>query len=64
MLGDVDESGTVTAGDARIVLRASVGLEQITPVLKSRGDINKDGNINADDARMILRASVGLEKLE
>lgn len=64
VLGDVDESGTVTAGDARIVLRASVGLEQITPVLKSRGDINKDGNINADDARMILRASVGLEKLE
>lgn len=64
VLGDVDESGNISAGDARLVLRASVKLEPITAVMKSRGDINNDGLLTAYDARMILRASVGLEALE
>ena len=63
VLGDVDESGSITASDARIILRASVGLEEITPLMAERGDINKDKAIGADDARKVLRASVGLESL-
>lgn len=59
--GDVDISGDITAEDARFVLRASVGLEENTPVMLERGDIDGNGSLSASDARTILRASVGLE---
>ncbi len=58
---DADEDGTVSAGDARIVLRASVGLEEITDRLVMITDNDKDGRLTASDARYILRFSVGLE---
>ncbi|MBQ3538126.1 MAG: D-alanyl-D-alanine carboxypeptidase [Clostridia bacterium] len=58
---DADENGTVSAADARIVLRASVGLEEITDRLIAVTDSNRDGRLTASDARYILRFSVGLE---
>lgn len=58
---DADENGTVSAADARIVLRASVGLEEITDRLITIADNDKDGRLTASDARYILRFSVGLE---
>lgn len=58
--GDIDSDGKISAGDARLVLRASVGLEDIAIEL---GDIDNDGKISAGDARLVLRASVGLEDL-
>ncbi len=64
VLGDADESGVIDAADARIVLRASVGLEKITASLRTRGDIDKNGKLNSSDARTILRAAVGLEELK
>lgn len=63
VLGDVDENGAIDAADARIILRASVGLEEITVSLVSRGDIDKDNELTSSDARTILRVAVGLEKL-
>ena len=60
---DVDLDGAVSAADARLALRVSVGLEtlaEITPAFFS-ADSDGDGQITADDARHILRASVGLE---
>ena len=63
MLGDIDENGAIDAADARIILRASVGLEEITVSLVSRGDIDKDNELTSSDARTILRVAVGLEKL-
>ncbi len=63
--GDVSGDGVVGPEDARLALRASVGLYSIrknTPAF-SAADVNNDGAIKADDARKILRASVGLEKL-
>ncbi len=59
--GDVNSDGAVTASDARTVLRASVDLEEKTPLLLERGDVDKNGSLTASDARIILRASVGLE---
>lgn len=59
--GDVDENGTITAADARLVLRASVNLEPVTEAISIRGDIERDGILNAADARHILRAAVNLE---
>lgn len=61
--GDVDIDGVVSAADARIVLRASVELEEITSDILERGDIDNTGDLSASDARAILRASVGLQKL-
>ncbi len=61
ILGDVDLSGTITAADARLVLRASVGLEALTSELLNRGDTDKDGKLSSADARTVLRVSVGLE---
>ena len=61
-LGDVDNDGASTAVDARLALRASVGLEFFAngSLAFLRADANGDGTIGADDARTILRASVGL----
>ncbi len=64
MLGDVDGDGKIAATDARLALRASVNLENLSDVAKKAADANKDGNIVAADARLILRASVDLERLD
>ncbi len=62
--GDVDGDGIVSAADARLTLRASVGLENYkNTIYFDRADYDEDGIITATDARMILRTSVGLEKV-
>ncbi len=63
MPGDVDGSGKVDATDARITLRAAVGLEKLDATQTKSADVDKSGKVDATDARLILRAAVGLEKL-
>ena len=65
LLGDVNGDKKVGSDDARLALRASVGLENIKKgtAAFTAADANKDQKIGSDDARLILRASVGLEKL-
>ena len=61
--GDVDGNGKITAADARLALRKSVGLENYaknSPKFLAC-DVNRDSKVTAADARLILRASVGLE---
>ncbi len=62
-IGDVDGNGKITAADARIALRASVGLENLTADQIKVADVDGKPGIAASDARLILRASVGLETL-
>lgn len=69
-MGDVDLDGAVTAADARLALRAAVGLEEFaaaeewTDLIQCcQGDVDNDGEITAGDARTILRAAVGLEHI-
>ena len=67
--GDVDGDGTVTPADARLALRASVGLYpdgDAAGFLQGEraflaSDCDGSGAIEPGDARTILRASVGLE---
>lgn len=62
-LGDVDGDGNISAADARLALRRSVGLENYeegSPAFLAC-DVDLDGNVTVADARLILRASVGLE---
>ena len=50
-----------TVSDARAALRASIGLEELSPGEEKRLDINGDGKITAVDARLILREATGLD---
>ena len=61
-IGDLDGNGKISAADARLALRASVGLETLNSAQKKAADIDGNGVITAADARLILRASVGLEE--
>ncbi len=60
--GDADMNGTVSAADARTILRASVGLEKLDFLTYPYANCDYDGKISASDARFALRASVGLEE--
>lgn len=60
--GDVNCDGEVNADDARLALRAAVGLEDFpadSPAFRA-ADMDGSGDITAEDARLILRAAVGL----
>ncbi len=60
--GDVNFDGQVTAADARIALRHSVELDEITGNALHWGNVAQgDERITAADARNILRMSVSLE---
>ena len=61
--GDIDGNGTISANDARLVLRSAVRLENLNSRQLRAADVYKDGSITANDARLILRASVKLETL-
>ena len=59
--GDIDGNGDITAADARLALRAAVGLDKLSSAQTNASEIDKNSKITAADARLILRASVGLE---
>jgi len=59
--GDLDNSGKVTASDARLALRISAKLEPVDEYRLKAGDLNGDGKITASEARLILRYSAHLE---
>ena len=61
--GDPDNDGKVTAGDARIALRAAVGLEDLTKAQIARIDFVGNGKITAATARQLLRCAVGLDNM-
>ncbi len=61
--GDVDGEAGVSASDARIVLRAAVGLETLSDTQALAADVDGEAGITAADARVVLRAAVGLDQL-
>ena len=61
--GKLTEGDALTASDARLILRAAVGLEALSEAEKLSADLDLDGTITAADARTALRAAVGLELL-
>lgn len=58
--GDVNDDGIITAADAALVLRALVGLSELTPRGAVNADVDGDGTVTAADAAAILRYVVGL----
>ncbi len=63
-IGDVDNDGSISSADARLALRASVGLEKMTKDTQKflAADVDNDGAVTSADARLILRVSVKLDK--
>ncbi len=61
-MGDVNFDKTVTAADARLILRQAVALERFTAEQKAVADLNSDAKINSADARLALRIAVKLDK--
>lgn len=61
--GDPSGDNKITAEDARIALRASVGLDNRKVYQIKACDADYDGTVTASDARLLLRFSVGLDSL-
>ena len=63
-LGDIDLDDDITAADARLALRAAVGLEDyaVGSIQFRHADVDTDGEITAADARLILRVVVEIDK--
>lgn len=66
LLGDINGDGSVTATDARTILRIATRLEKTQDYLNAElvADANGDGNITAADARKVLRVATKLEAFE
>ncbi|MBQ8208974.1 MAG: transporter substrate-binding domain-containing protein [Clostridia bacterium] len=62
--GDVNNSGDITAADARLTLRYSASLESFNEEQVAAADVDKSGEVTASDARTILRISAGLDSFE
>ena len=54
-LGDVDCNGKVTASDARMILRHSAKLENLSDSVIPVADADGNGKVSATDARLVLR---------
>ncbi len=57
---DINGDGKTSASDARVVLRYSAKLEDLSETQLEAADINADGKVTASDARSILRLSARL----
>ncbi len=60
IVGDVDGDGSITTGDALIILRSLVGLPIVANAVLSNGDANCDGRVTAADAQLILQLDIGI----
>ncbi len=58
--GDVNNDGKLNSGDAVLILRNCVGLNDFNEKQAKAADIDGDGRITTGDAVRILRISVGL----
>ncbi len=61
---DVNQDGEITASDALLVLRNSLGFDMVNShweITELTGDVNCDDSANSVDAMLILRHSLGLD---
>ena len=60
--GDLDLNNTITASEAREILRMSTNLSSRYTYMRNSADLDFDMKVTAADARLALRYSVSLEK--
>ncbi|MCR5781383.1 MAG: carboxypeptidase regulatory-like domain-containing protein [Clostridia bacterium] len=61
IIGDIDGNGQILADDARLALRFSAKLEDLSEAQQLAADVDGNGQVLADDARQILRFSAKLQ---
>lgn len=61
--GDVDFDGTVTPGDALVILRHALDIMPMNEASLAVADINNDGAVTPADALTVLRISLGIDSL-
>lgn len=61
--GDLNNDRSIRTDDARLCLRAAVGLETLTPAQAVTAQVAGESGVTSAAARQILRAAVGLEKI-
>lgn len=59
LIGDVTLDGKVSADDARLIMRISVGNEAPSAHIRSLSDLDGSGNVSSADARIALLLAVG-----
>lgn len=59
--GDLNNDRSIRTDDARLCLRAAVGLETLTPAQTVTAQVAGESGVTSAAARQILRAAVGLE---
>ncbi len=60
MIGDADKDNSVTSSDALKLLRASIGLDDLSSLPMIVIDVTGDNSVDSADALEVLRFSVGL----
>lgn len=60
IMGDFDGNNKADLNDAKTLLKAAVGIIQLTDEQKKAADVNGDGQINLSDAKLLLRIAVGI----
>ncbi len=58
--GDMDGDNLLTASDALMILRASVGTEELTETQTALADVDGDNQVTANDALEVLRISINI----
>lgn len=61
--GDINGDGKINAEDSLIILRFSVGLDDLNLKEKAAGDVNADNQINSFDALLILQITTGMRSI-
>lgn len=61
-VGDVNGDGVVRAADARLALRCSARIEELTEEQFDAADVDRSGKVTAGDARQILRFAANIDK--
>ncbi len=61
-LGDVTGDGKINAADARLALRYSARVEDLTDEQFKAADVDNSGKVTASDARKILRVAARVDK--
>ena len=64
LLGDVNCDGQVTLADVQVVLRAALGIDNLSDYEALLADVNRDGRVTLQDAQRLLKASLNIEPLE
>lgn len=61
LLGDMNLNGKVETTDARLILRLSAGLSEITEEYLLYGDMNSDGVLSLEDAVLALKKAIEVQ---